>query len=85
MRWCVSCWPLTGCTWRSERLLPLECRGHFLARKITTGGTFRLRDRPLHLASPMVDQHVRLEDLTTASGRSTATPSCWRPSTNMTA
>jgi len=45
-----------------ERLPPLEYPGHFLVKKITTGGTFRFRDRLLYLASPLVDQHVGLEE-----------------------
>ena len=39
-----------------------ECRGHFLVKKIMTGGTFRFRTRLLYLASAMVDQHIGLED-----------------------
>lgn len=45
-----------------ERLPALEYPGHFLVKKITTGGTFRFRDRLLYLASPLVDQHVGLEE-----------------------
>lgn len=45
-----------------ERLPALEYPGHFLVKKITTGGTFRFRNRLLYLASPMVDQLVGLEE-----------------------
>jgi transposase InsO family protein len=45
-----------------ERLPPLEYPGHFLVKKITTGGTFRFRNRLLYLASAMVDQHIGLEE-----------------------
>lgn len=45
-----------------ERLQPPEYPGHFLVKKITTGGTFRFRHRLLYLASPMVDQHIGLEE-----------------------
>jgi transposase InsO family protein len=41
-----------------ERLPPLEYPGHFLVKKITTGGTFRFRSRLLYLANAMVDQHI---------------------------
>jgi transposase InsO family protein len=45
-----------------ERLPPLEYPAHFLVKKITTGGTFRFRNRLLYLASAMVDQHIGLEE-----------------------
>ena len=45
-----------------ERLPPLEYPGHFLVKKITTGGTFRFRGRLLYLANAMVDQHIGLEE-----------------------
>ena len=45
-----------------ERLPPLEYPGHYLVKKITTGGTFRFHDRLLYLANSMVDQHVGLEE-----------------------
>jgi transposase InsO family protein len=45
-----------------ERLPPLEYPGHFLVKKITTGGTFRFRNRLLYLANAMVDQQVGLEE-----------------------
>jgi transposase InsO family protein len=45
-----------------ERLPPLEYPGHFLVKKITTGGTFRFHNRLLYLASPMVGQHIGLEE-----------------------
>lgn len=31
-------------------------------KKITTGGTFRLHNRLLHLANAMVDQHIGVEE-----------------------
>ncbi len=31
-------------------------------KRITTGGTFRFRDRLIYLASPLVDQHIGLEE-----------------------
>src|SRR5262245_30100085 len=45
-----------------ERLPPLEYPGHFLVKKITTGGTFRFHNRLLYLANSMVDQHIGLEE-----------------------
>jgi transposase InsO family protein len=45
-----------------ERLPPLEYPGHFLVKKITTGGTFRFHNRLLYLANSMVDQPIGLEE-----------------------
>jgi hypothetical protein len=45
-----------------DRLPIPDYPGHFLVRKITTGGTFCFRDRLLYLANPMVDQHIGLEE-----------------------
>ena len=45
-----------------ERLPLLEYPGHFLVKKITTGGTFRFRHRLLYLANAMVDQQIGLEE-----------------------
>jgi transposase InsO family protein len=44
------------------RLPPLEYPGHFVVKKVTTGGTFRFRRRLLHLANALVDQHIGLEE-----------------------
>jgi len=45
-----------------ERLPVPDYPGHFLVKKVTTGGTFRFRDRLLYLANAMVDQHIGLEE-----------------------
>lgn len=45
-----------------DRLPPLEYPGHFLVKKITTGGTFRFRHRLVYLANAMVDQQIGLEE-----------------------
>jgi transposase InsO family protein len=45
-----------------ERPPPPEYPGHFLVKKVTTGGTFRFRDRLLYLANAMVDQLIGLEE-----------------------
>ena len=45
-----------------EQLPPLEYPGHFLVKKITTGGTFRFQHKLLYLANAMVDQHIGLEE-----------------------
>ena len=44
------------------RLPALEYPGHFLVKKITTGGTFRFNRRLLHIANALVDQHIGLEE-----------------------
>jgi transposase InsO family protein len=45
-----------------HRLPPLEYPGHFVVKKVTTGGTFRFRRRLLHLANALVDQPIGLEE-----------------------
>ena len=45
-----------------ERLPRLEYPGHFVVKKITTGGTFRFRHKLLYLANAMVDQPIGLEE-----------------------
>jgi putative transposase len=45
-----------------NRLPELEYPGHFLVKKITTGGTFRFQNRLLYLANAMVDQLIGLEE-----------------------
>ncbi len=45
-----------------ERLTPIEYPGHFVVKKVTTGGTFRFQRRLLYLAKAMVDQHIGLEE-----------------------
>lgn len=45
-----------------ERLPALEYPGHFVVKKITTGGTFRFQGRLLYLANAMVDQPIGLEE-----------------------
>jgi putative transposase len=40
----------------------LEYPGHFLVKKITTGGTFRFQSRLLFLAKPLTGYHVGLEE-----------------------
>ena len=44
------------------RLPPQEYPGHYLVKKITTGGTFRFQRRLLFLANPLVGHHVGLEE-----------------------
>ena len=39
-----------------------EYPGHFLVKKITTGGTFRFQHTLLYLANAMVDQPIGLEE-----------------------
>jgi len=45
-----------------EQLPALEYPRHFLVKKITTGGTFRVHHKLLYLANAMVDQHIGLEE-----------------------
>ena len=45
-----------------SRLPPLEYPGHFLVKKVTTGGTFRLHYKLLYIANSLVDQHIGLEE-----------------------
>lgn len=45
-----------------ERLPAPEYPGHFLVKRITTGGTFRFRHRLVYLASPLVHQQIGLEE-----------------------
>jgi len=44
------------------RLPPLEYPGHFLVKKVTTGGTFRFRRKLLYLANALTDQSIGLEE-----------------------
>ena len=52
----------------------LEYPSHYLVKKITTAGAFRLHHKQVYLANALVDQHIGLDETTTASGRSTSTP-----------
>lgn len=45
----------------SRKPLP-EYPGHFVIKKVTTGGTFRFHKRLLYLANAMVDQTIGLEE-----------------------
>ena len=45
-----------------DRLPPIEYPGHFVVKKVTTGGTFRFQNRLLYLANAMVDQLIGLEE-----------------------
>jgi transposase InsO family protein len=46
-------------------LPPLVYPGHFLVKKITTGGTFRFKDRLLFIANALIDHHIGLEECNT--------------------
>ena len=46
----------------SARLPPLEYPGHFLVKKVTTGGTFRFQHKLLYIANSLVDQHIGFEE-----------------------
>ena len=54
-------------TWRHPGRTPsgyrLEYPAHYVVKKRTTGGTFRIgSNRLLYLANAMVDQHIGLEE-----------------------
>lgn len=44
------------------RLPPLEYPGHYLVKKVTTGGTFRLHHKLLYIANSLVDEYIGLEE-----------------------
>ena len=46
-----------------ERRHAQEYPGHFLVKRITTGGTFEFQGRLLFLATPLVHHHVGLEEV----------------------
>jgi putative transposase len=45
-----------------SRLNPIEYPGHFLVKKVTTGGTFRFQHKLLYIANSLVDQYIALEE-----------------------
>lgn len=45
------------------KLPPQEYPGHFLVKKITTGGTFRFQHRLLFIANPLVGHRIGLEEI----------------------
>jgi hypothetical protein len=45
-----------------SRLPILEYPGHFVVKKITTGGTFRFHYKLLYIANSLVNQHIGLEE-----------------------
>lgn len=46
----------------AQRLPPLEYPGHFVVKKITTGGTFRFQHQLLYIANSLVDHCIGLEE-----------------------
>lgn len=46
-----------------SRLSHPEYPGHYLVKKITTGGTFRFQHQLLYIANSLVDQHIGLEEI----------------------
>jgi hypothetical protein len=48
---------------RSDESVSLrEYPGHFLVKKVTTGGTFRFQHKLLYIANSLVDQCIGLEE-----------------------
>jgi hypothetical protein len=45
-----------------ERLPPLEYPGHFIVKRITNAGTFRLKHKLLFLANPLKQQLIGLDE-----------------------
>lgn len=45
-----------------SRMPAMEYPGHFVVKKITTGGTFRFHHKLLYIANSLVDQHIGLEE-----------------------
>lgn len=43
-------------------LPPQEYPGHYLVKKITTGGTFRFQDRLLFISNNLTDHHIGLDE-----------------------
>ncbi|HWR53741.1 MAG TPA: IS481 family transposase [Bryobacteraceae bacterium] len=46
----------------TRRLPPIAYPGHYLVKKVTTGGTIRFQRRLLYLANSLVDQPIGLEE-----------------------
>ena len=45
-----------------SRLPVLEYPGHFVIKKVTTGGTFRFQHKLLYIANSLVNHHIGLEE-----------------------
>ncbi len=45
-----------------ERLPPLEYPGHFLVKRVTNAGTFRLKHKLLFIANALKQHHLGLEE-----------------------
>ena len=48
---------------RAPRLPPLEYPGHFLVKRVTNAGTFRLKHRLLFIANALKQHHLGLEEI----------------------
>jgi putative transposase len=46
-----------------EQLPPLEYPGHFLVKRVTNAGTFRLKHRLLFIANALTQHHIGLEEV----------------------
>lgn len=46
-----------------NRLPPLEYPGHFIVKRVTNAGTFRLKHKLLFLAHPLQQLHIGLEEI----------------------
>jgi hypothetical protein len=45
-----------------DRLPPLEYLGHFVVKRITNAGTFRLKDKLLFIANALKQHHIGLDE-----------------------
>lgn len=45
-----------------ERLPPLEYPGHFLVKRVTNAGTFRLKHKLLFIANALKQHHIGLDE-----------------------
>ncbi len=46
-----------------EQLPPLEYPGHFLVKRVTNAGTFRLKHRLLFIANALKQHHIGLKEV----------------------
>lgn len=67
-----------------SRLPAQNYPGHFIVKKITTGGTFRFQHHLLFISHNLTDHHIGLRRRMKASGPSSSTTSCSQSSTSGT-
>jgi hypothetical protein len=65
-----------------DRLPPLEYPGHFIVKRVTNAGTFRLKHKLLFIANALKQNYIGLEEINEASGLSISGQFCLAESTN---